>query len=187
MVVDVNLKQIGNYIGQLSKLIDEYEEAELNVFNQLKDSCINWSDGNSLVFSDQINDEKKSTNLFLIALQDNLKIFEQICDDYRSIGSKIHFNLAKKDSIIAAIDDSIMKANAAISSLNSVNSSFSYSALGSIQSQRSAIESAKRALQNMREKVTTLYNKVKSIEDGLASKISKIEEIKMATFKYSFK
>ena len=186
MVVDVNLEQIGNYIGQLNKLIDEFEEAELNVFNQLKDSCVNWSDANSLVFSEQISDEKKSTNLFLIALQDNVKLFDYICDEYRSIGTKIRFNLAKKDSIISAIDDSIMKATSAISALNSINSSFNYSALGSIQSQRSAIESAKRTLQNMREKVTTLYNRIKNIEDNVASRIMKIEEIKMTNFRYDF-
>lgn len=187
MTVDVDIEQIGNYIGQLNKVIDEFEEAELNIFNQLKDSCINWSDANSLVFSEQISDEKKSTDLFLIALQDNVKLFDYVCDEYRSIGTKIRFNLDKKDAIISAIEDSITKANAAISAINSVNSGYGYAALGSIHAQKSAIESAKRTLQTLKIKVNTLYNKVKGIEDNIASRIAKIEEIKMADFNYDFK
>ena len=55
MIVDIDIKQLGSLAAELNTLIDECEEAELNIFNQIKDSCVNWHDGNSVVFEESLN------------------------------------------------------------------------------------------------------------------------------------
>ena len=186
MIVDVDIKQIGIYISELSNLVDEYEEAQLNIFNQLKDSCNNWRDGNSLDFNDQIKDEKNSSNLFLGEIQNNQRVLSYIYNEYKTIGSKLHFNMSKKESIVNAIENAISKANTAMNAINSIDSSYSFSALSSIRAQYEVIKSARRELQSMKDKIIALYNKVKAIEDNISSKVAALDDINITNFNYSF-
>jgi DNA repair exonuclease SbcCD ATPase subunit len=185
-MVDVNICQIGNIVSELSSVIDEYEEAQINIFNQLKDSCNNWHDFNSLTFGEKAKEEKKTSADFLSALENSRKTFKYVYDEYKSIGDKLHFNMEQKDAIIDAIDQCISLANSAIDELNSINRSFYYHEIGMINSQRDQISSVRKELKSMKEKVNSLHKKVTNIEEKVASRIAKLEEVKVNLFDFKF-
>lgn len=185
MIVDIDIKQLGSLATEMNSLIDEVEEAELNIFNQLKDATVNWQDGNSVVFEEQIRNEKKETRNFLVALQNNRKLYQTVYDEYKSIGNKLHINMEKKDAIINAIDDAIAKIDSALYEFDRVERSFYYYELGLINNERANLAGARKQLKELRNKVNDIYKKVKSSEERIASKIAKLEEIKVSRFSFN--
>ena len=187
MIVDINIKQLGSLASELNTLLDECDEAELNIFNQLKDACINWQDGNSIVFEEKKKDEKEQTQSFFAALQKRKEVFSSIYDEYKAIGNKLYANLEKKDSILKAIDDCIDKANDVIYELDGAERSFYYYELGLINNQRDAVYKVRDDLKTFRKKINDLYTKISSAEERIKTKISKLEDVKISLFNYSFK
>ena len=186
-MIEVDIKQLGSLASELENLIDDYNEIQLNIFNQLKDSCINWQDGNSLIFEEKIRDEKKVSNNFYRALKSSKEVFQYAHDEYRSIGNKLKICLDKKNYIISAIDECISKADAVLSDFSGVTRSFYYRELNMINNQQSKITSCKINLQKYKSKIKDLYKKVELIEERIASRVNKIEQVSVANFDYSFK
>ena len=186
MVVDINIKQLGVLATELSDLLNECDEAQLNVFNQLKDSCVNWQDGYSVVFEEKVRDEKTQTQTFFAALQKNKNVFDKIYEEYKSIGNKLYANLKKKDEIMGAIDECIEKANEVISDLNGADRGFYYPELSTIDGQKSVIQDAKNKLSEMKKEYNELFNKIEKAEERIGTTVSKLEDIKMNKFSFSF-
>ncbi len=186
MVVDIDVKQLGNLVIELNKIIDDYEEVYLNIFNQLKDSCINWHDKNSIAFENQLKDEKTFSVNYLNTIKNCKSIFQYIYDEYVSIGKRIYFNMGKKDTIISIIDECIRKLDDVINDFNGVVKSFSYNGLSAINAQKDKLASCKKELQTMKLEITDLYKKINLIEDKVASKIARLEEVEMKAFDYEF-
>ena len=53
-MIEVNVIDLKKEIDEITKYINEYEEIQLNLFNQLKESTINWQDGYSKQFESKI-------------------------------------------------------------------------------------------------------------------------------------
>ena len=186
MIVDINIKQLESITMELSKLIDECEEAELNIFYQLKDVCFNWKDGNSLLFDEKIKNEKINTQVFLDAIQNKKDLFEYIYNEYKTIGNKIYYNLEKNDVIIKNIGICIAKLNSAIYELDSVDKSFYYEELTLINNKKNEIISIRNNLKSISDSIVSLYNRVLLIEGRIKAKISRFENIKINSFIFDF-
>lgn len=187
MIVDINIKQLGSLSTELRSLLNECDEAELNIFNQLKDACINWQDGNSVVFDEKIKDEKKQTQDFFAALEKNHDLFISIYNEYKSIGNKLYANLEKKEAVLKAIDNCIDNANAVIADFDGAERSFYYPEITSINSQRDAIIKVRDNLKTFRKKIEDLYKDVSKAEERIKTKIAKLEDPKIGLFVYGFK
>ena len=98
---NINLK---NDINLLNKLIAEYEEVKLNLFNELKDSCINWQDGNSVDFENKIYLEKVESDNILRTLTDKRDILNFIYDKYSDLGKKIKCDLNNRSALLRSIE-----------------------------------------------------------------------------------
>ena len=186
MVVDVDIKSLGGFVDELNKLIDDYDELQLNLFNQLKISCSDWHDGNSVVFEEKIEAEKKQTASFLNALKKHKDVFEYAYKEYKALGNKIRINMDKKAAIIAAIDDAIAKTNNVLYEFYNVNRSWYYYELNLINGQQRELESVKNNLNYMKGQINVLYKKVASIESNVSSRIAKLETIKVSKFDFAF-
>lgn len=186
MIVDIDIKQLGSLATELSVLLKECDEAELNVYNQLKDATINWQDGHSVVLEGKIKDEKKETQKFLAVLQNNQKVFQTVYDEYKAIGSKLYANLEKKEAIINAIDECVSRANEIIYDLDRAERSFYYYELGLINNQRSIMYNVRDELKSLKSKVEDLYKKIKSAEERISAKVAKLEDVKVGKVNFSF-
>ena len=175
MIVDINIKQLGSLVTELTELINECDEAELNIFNQLKEACVNWQDGNSVEFEGKMKNEKKYTQNFLGAIQKNKDALRFAYDEYKAIGNKLYANLEKKSAIIKAVDTCISNANDVIYELDRAERGFYYYELTLINNQRSNMYTVRDNLKTMKSKLNELYKKIENAEARIATKVSKLE------------
>ena len=184
IIIDVDMGELSNNIMGLTALIDEYENIKLNLFNQLKDSCINWQDGNSVKFDNEIYLEKQESDLFLQALKSKKEIFELVYTKYHEFGNKIKCNLNNKNSLLGQIDDCYNKAQNIINSFNYIDRSFYYSEIYSISLQKDVIVGVRNKLSTIKTQVVNLFNKIENIEKEVKNKINALEAIKINDFDF---
>lgn len=184
-MIEINITDLRNNILSLGSLIDQYEEIELNLFNQLKDSCINWQDGNSIEFDNKVYLEKQETNFLLQSLNSKKEVLNYIYDKYSEIGKKIRCNLNNKTTLLHAIDNCYSQAVNIINEFNKIDKSFYYSEQHSIQSQKNKLTDVKNKLREIKTEASKIYNKIETIEEEVNTKIKQLEEIKINSFDYS--
>ena len=180
----VNLTELNNEINKLDNLINEYEEIQLNIFHQLKDASINWNDGNSLIFNEKINDDKKESELFLIYIKEKKELFDFIYTNYSQIGKKIICNLDKKDSILSLVDSCISQVQTILNEFNQIDISFDYYEQNSILQQKQKMIDLEKTIENIKYNIKTTYTKIEKIEKVVQKKIQKLEKIDIKEFDY---
>ena len=176
-MVEINCVEIKNIINSLRTIIEEYEIVELNIFNQLKDSCVNWQDGNSIKFGDNIILDKEEIDIFVENLNNEIDLYNYMYNNYIRLGKKIKCNMNNKDTILYLIDNCCNKAVTIINEFNRINISFYYSEQYNIFEQKNKIIKVKNDLLNIRESIKDLYNKIEQIEKNINIKIKKLEEM----------
>ena len=184
-MLEVNVADLKNDLEVLNLLIEQYDDARLNLFNQLKESCINWQDGNSIEFDNKIYLEKQESDLFLQSLKGKKEVFDYMCDKYGEIGKNIKCNLESKDAIINTIDNCYNKVVDLVSEFDKIDKSFSYPEQYSIQRQRERILEIKNELSEIKNEISKSYEKIADIENQVSVKISKLETIKINSFDYN--
>ena len=179
---NINLK---NDINLLNKLIAEYEEVKLNLFNELKDSCINWQDGNSVDFENKIYLEKVESDNILRTLTDKRDILNFIYDKYSNLGEKIKCDLNNRSALLRSIESCQSQANSIINEFYKIDNSFYYWEQQSISNQKNKILKVKNDLSEVKNSITKMFDKIEEIEKEIKVKIKKIDEIKINNFDYN--
>lgn len=185
-MIEVNSIDLKINIGKLNLLIDEYENIQLNLFNQLKDSCINWQDGNSINFDNNIYLENQESKLFLQNLTNKKGTLNFIYDKYSEIGKKITCNLNSRDTLINTINNCYDQTVNIINEFNKVDKSFYYSEQYSIARQKEKIVDIKNELSELKNSIVKIYDKIKIIEEEINNKIKTLEIIKINSFDFNF-
>lgn len=183
-MIEININEIKNNINSLQTLIEQYEEIKLNIFNNLKDVCINWQDGNSLVFDNKIFLEKQETELLIETIKAKKEVFNFIYEKYSDIGRKIRCNLNNKTTLLNTIDNCYNQAINILNEFNKIDRSFYYTELNSIQNQKEKIITVKNKISIIKTKTSKLYSKIEIIEEEVKKKIKELEEIKINSFDY---
>jgi len=186
-VIEINLYDLQNDIISLQSLISEYESIILNLFNMLKDSCINWQDGNSLNFEDNIYLDKNEIGLYLDSIKDKKELLSYIYEKYITIGSKVKCNLDKKSLILNKINTCYNIANSIVNEFNKIDKGFYYQEQRNIENQKNKIIKVRNKLNDLKTSVTNLYKKLEGIEESVENKIKSLEEIKINDFGYNIK
>ena len=182
-MVEVNVPNLGNVINSLQSIISEYEEIELNLFNQLNDSCVNnWQDGNSKRFEDKIQFEKQEAQLILESLSEKKDVYVFIHDKYSEIARKIKVNLNGKSRVLASIERCYNNARNTINPFNGVDTGYRFG--GEILAQKAKIERVKNELSNLKIEVNNLYNKIEDIEQQIRAKINSLEMVNINPFEF---
>lgn len=184
-MLEVNNINLRKEIEQLSTLINEYEEIQLNMFNQLKDSSINWQDGNSIEFENKIYLEKQESNSLLQCLKDKKEILEFIFDKYSEMGKKIKCNLNNKSTVINSILNCQSQINNILNDFNKIDTSFYYSEKNLILKQKQNLLNVKKELLAVKKSIEKNYQKIEEIEKEIKSKINTLVDIKINDFDYN--
>ncbi len=180
----INLTEINSEINKLNDLISEYEDVQLNIFNQLKDSSVNWNDGNSLVFNEKIYDDKIESALFLLYIKENKELFDFIYNSYSQLGKKISCNLEKKNSVIFSIETCISQINTILNEFNQIDVSFNYSEKDNILKQKQKIVEVRQICLEIKNNTLKTYTKIEKIEKEVLKRTQKLEKFDIKEFDY---
>ena len=186
-MLDINVNEIKAIVDNLKGIIDEYEEIQLNLFSQLRDSCINWHDINSMEFDNKLYLEKQEADLFLQTLRSKREIFNFIYDKYSEIGKKITCNLNNKTSLINSINDCYNQAVSIVNEFNYVDFGFWYNERDTILAQRAKAIAVRDKIDSIRRSVAAIFSKIENIEALVCEKIKMLDEIKISDLDYNFR
>lgn len=185
-MLKINNIEIENKIEQLNRLIAEYKDIQLNLFNQLKDACINWQDGNSLEFENKIYLEKTEASFVLRDLEEKVEILNLIHNRYLELGQNIKCNLENKNIIIYSIENCGNQIESILNEFQKIDPTLPYDVKEKIRRQKEKVISSKTTLAEVKKEVTKTYEKIENIEKEVEEKIRKIDAIKINSFDYNF-
>lgn len=183
-MIKINVIKLKEELEQLKSIMDEYETVELNLFNQLKNSCNDWNDPRTPAFAEAVDKEKKESHNFEDSFKDATDCLKYIILQYETIGNMISVNLEKKASIIKIYGTIESRINAILSNINSVDMSFYYSELSNIKDMKNSFENLKTDLIDSRDKVKEMFKKIERIEENVASKIKNLKDVEVNAFDY---
>ena len=186
-MIRVDTLRLKRNINILNSLIDEYEDIQLNLFNQLKNCSIDWQDGNSICFDNSIYLDKKESELILIELKEKINLFSYIYDEYSVIGNNINVNLNNKEKLLYSIESDYIRTKNIISEFDNIGNFFYCPEKENINFQYKKMISIKNKLSNYKNLVSKMFKKVEVIERNIKIKLKKIEEIRINEFEFSLR
>lgn len=183
-MLEVDISSLKNAIERLQKLLDEYEEIELNLFNQLKTSCTDWRDGNSEKFESEIYRDRKETDLLKLSLKERKNLYDFIYERYSAFGKKLKCNLNEKDTLLHTFDECYLHTNAIVAEFDRIDRSFYYSGRSSIEAARRKVVNVRTACKNFKTKAKEMFSEIEAIENKIEAKIKTLEEVKINEFDF---
>ena len=185
-MLKVNAKKLKNDIDKFSVIINELEDSQINLFENLKNSCIDWQDGNSIEFDEHIYLDKKETLTLRQYIYEKKDIYNKIFTEYSSIGNKVSCNLNSKNKILYELDVCINKSTSIINKLNNLNQRFDFPEQNEIYRELNKVQKIKNILLEHKNKIKKMYEKIEKIEKDIYNKISSLEDVKITDFNFIF-
>lgn len=186
-MVEVDCLGLKADIDSLADLLDDYEIIKLNLFNQLKDACINWQDGNSIEFDDRVYLDKQEIDKFIGAQRSKKEILDYLYYKYSEIGNVVKCDLEGKENLYNKIDLLYNEASSIIREFDKVDRSFYYSEWQLIQRERSRMVEVKNKLSSIKQSVKIMFDKIEAIENEVNDKIKGLESIKISAFDFDIR
>ena len=182
----IKINDLNKQIVVVDRLINEYEDVLLNLFHQLKESCMNWQDGNSKLFEEKIFSEKLESNVMFNKLCDYNYIYTFIYDNYKNLGKKIEFNLNNKMSLINNYNSIIDEFVDILNEFDNIDNSFYYSEYNKIKNLKYSLMNEKYTFINLKNNIIQILDNIDIIEKEVSSKISKLNNIDVKEFNFVF-
>lgn len=183
-MINVDVTELRENVNELKKIINEYEVIQLNIFNQLKESTVNWQDGNSIKFSDAILLEKKESDLFLESLQNLNKIYDYICRSYGEIGNKIEYYMNNKQKLFTMIDVCYSEVIGILNEFDRIDTTFYFSEQNIIFFQKQKINELKAQISSIKRSFNELFSKIENIDKNIKNQIQTLDKLKINKFNF---
>ena len=171
-MINVDIIELKTKLDNLEKLISDYDNIEMNLFNHLKNSFISWEDTNSLRFQNAILSDKKENIEFKKNLRESITIFKKIYKYYISIGKKININLNDKSNIMNLLENILSKTKNIERKINQINAS-------EVSEIRYKIKRVNDNINMLKDSYRSLYQKLENIEFTIKNNINKLETVKI--------
>ena len=145
----------------LNGLISDYEKNYQNIYNVFNDLTNYWSDGNSKIFLNNINEKKKIRETYheLISVYN---VYKYIIENYEVLGDNIEFNLDYKNNVLDNFNNCLNALEKINTKINNVDISFCQS---------------KENFYNAKQLIKESNGNSKNIKDKIKNSIAIIEEI----------
>jgi len=178
-MIDIDFTDYNIKINELAKLGADYEQIIINLFDSLKNSCVDWQDSQSILFEQCIFFDKKEIYLYLEIINNRKEVIEYIYDQYNKFGKKIFVNLQHKDKILNMINDVCEKINKIIFKIDNVDSDETHVKLEFIKQN---IKKIMKYMLNYQKKMHNFYSELEDIELRINKKINEIELFEISDF-----
>ena len=183
-MVEVDIGKIQYYIDKLNTYSSELEQIHLNIFNQLKNSCVNWQDGHSILFEDAVYIDKKESDELLNNLTEKKDVYSFICDKYSTLGKKIKCNLKNKNMVLDKISYCCDLIDDILEQYSWIDRSFYYDEIYSINNQQSIMYNTLNTMKSLYAEIKKLYNKIEHIESEINTAIKKLKGFTVQDFNF---
>ena len=173
---EVNVVNLKSLVNNFNKLIEAYQKNYLNLYNELKNSSIFWTDTHALRFYDAKDMEKHKMDVSYEELTRMKDIYKYIVNKYEAIGNYISFNLDNRDALLSKINNYIENLNGILNSYNSLDYSFATSSvIYSINNQKNNIRNMLNNLYSVRNNIKSILNNISETENKIQSMINKVD------------
>lgn len=178
MVIDINNLKIEH--EKRNKLITDYEEINLNLYNQLKEVLNYWIDNNALVFKEKLEKEALEIKEFIEKIKSVEEVYQFIIKKYETIGNQIQINLSEKQTVINEFNNYLNHLTQIINKYNALNLTFCPTESMLLKNQRNKLIEDKKQLETVKSKILAYFENIEEIEKEIANKLDK-EEINLIT------
>lgn len=171
----INVSNLKVEIKKLNKLIDEYEDTCLNLYNELASNQVYWNDDISKKFNENIILEKIEVKETINELRNIKNIYEELVSKYEKIGNKLEIIPKSKDTILSKLDNYLDKLNQIIELYNEMNINKKTKEILTINKHINKLKKMEIEVSSIREKIKEKYELIEEIENSINIKISKIK------------
>jgi len=171
----INIINLKSETKKLSKLINEYEEIFLNLYNEILSGSIYWDDNISKLFFENINIEKNQVENTINELNDLKEIYEELIRKYEEIGNKIEVLPKTKDEILSAVNNYLDKLHKLIELYYDLNLEFNNPETSILHKHLDKLIKIKSDVFVLKEKIKKHYETIEELERKINLKISKIK------------
>lgn len=184
--MEVNTSELLEKYNSLKNDYKLLEENQMNLFAQLSTICnVDWQDGNSLVFSGEVEEERLETDNFQIYTMEKLEIFNYIYNKYVVLGKKVMCNLNRKSEITTAINNCVIQIDSIINEFHKTDLNFPYHEFHILRRKYQKFVNLKNRLNNINDYFDSLFTKIENIESEIATKIRELGDFKTREFNFS--
>ncbi len=181
-MIEVDTANLKTALTTLETLINEYEEIELNLFNQLNQVGIDWQDGNATIFADKIYLDKKESDLYVQSLKAKKDVTAYVYERYSSLGKKIRCNLNSRTTVLRALEECQNRAISLARSFENIDINVLMTEKDIVESQRKKINKVAATLTEIKKDTSKMYDQIETIEKNVEAKIRDLEKIKINDF-----
>lgn len=172
--MNINIEKLKGDLRELSTLIEDYESIYYNLYNELTNCSIFWSDNNSLVFFDNVSTEKLAVNETITEFRQIIELYNYLVNRYSEFGTNIKFDIRQKNDILKKFDNYIDVIYDILSSFNNLSFSFDRTVSDIIYRDIDGLNDIINILGILKNRIKKHFNTFEEIEKEISLKISKI-------------
>lgn len=173
----VDVLKIKNKFGELSKLLEIYQENYLNMYHQieLSDQDELWYDPHARSFFDDKVIEKSNIEDSYSELNEVYDLINNIIVMYSNIGGVVEFDLSYKNSILSKFNIYKNKLNRVLNSYNNLDYSFASSEIiSAIDDQERSIRDQIRLCDILKDNIINIIDSINIYERDISKMIKRI-------------
>lgn len=171
----INTANLKTEVTKLNKLITNYEETFLNLYNELSLSSNYWEDNTSKLFTQKVTTEKLEVKNTITELNDLKEIYEYLITKYEELGNKIEIFPQTKTSILSKFNNYIEKISETIKLYQELNLDFCPKEAKKILKHLEKLQKFENDIIILKEKVKKHFEQIEEIEKEVNLKISKLK------------
>lgn len=171
----INIFNLNTEIKKLNKLIEEYEDTYLNLYNELSSNEVYWNDNISKKFNENIRLEKIQVRTSIDELTSIKNIYEEIVFKYEKIGNKLAVIPKTKNTILTKLDNYSTKLHQILEIYNEIDTTKKSKEILIINNHINKFKKMALEISALRRNIKEKYELIEEIENSINLKISKIK------------
>ena len=153
----INISNLNTEVKKLTKLIEEYEDTYLNLYNELSSNQVYWNDDISKNFNENIRLEKIQVRTSIDELTNIKNIYEEIIFKYEKIGTKLEVIPKTKNTILTKLDNYLTKLHQILETYNEIDTTKKSKEILSINTHINKFKKMESEISTLRRNIKEKY------------------------------
>ena len=171
----INVKNLKLEVNNLKKIIEEYDDIYLNLYNEFSLSSFLWNDTNSKKFYKDLDVEKIRVQDTINEMYSINNIYKYIINQYEKIGNNIYYDLSNKNIILSDIKKYQQRLNVIINKYNNLDTSSCPQISNYIIKEKTIIKESLNLTNTVYKNINILYKKLEELDKEIKLRVSKID------------
>jgi len=179
-MLNVDLKNIEEYLNNLKKNISDYEDSLESIYYEYNNIFENvWNDNKSLIVNDNVNADKINMEKLLVNIKDLYNIYLIIYNQYKRIGNKLQCNLNMKKEIIFKYENLLLNIKQTLNKYENIGDTSFYKGNLEIYKQKEELKKIYNNVDKLKNEIEKKYKTIDQIEEKIKIDLNKITIIKI--------